>query len=397
LAKGLILKTETEAVRPQQTSPRFVTLRKDQEPARLRAYLRGDARELLERHAIAMPVTTLKAGALRAETAEWTFEVVPLADLQRDPWWRRTLRALRPESWVLSLAPVLTMLGWLAASSSEPMNLSRALAAVIGVIALHAAMNLFGDYHDHMRGWDRVPERGADRVLARGDFRGFEILRVAWASAGLAAICGGALLIANFDQITWKAVLLLLMVLAVVLEFGVSRWGLKYRGFGELAAWFFFGPWLTGGLSWALTGRIPWSAWVMGLPFGSMALLILHLRNFERIMIDSQAGLGTWPARTGFEASKKFTWFCATALMGSLAALLVFADPSPERSLPVLVTSMGLGPLLGVVRAVRSPSGGELHGLAHRGLRLAWAMALSFWCSDLLRLWGSATLARIFS
>gem|GEM_PF-2111787 len=393
----MILKSETDAVRPQQTSARFVTLRQDQEAARLRGFLRGDAQELLERDAVAKPVTTLQAGALRAQTAEWTFEIVQLAELRRDPWWRRALRALRPETWVLSLAPVLSTLGWLAATSAEPLSAWRALAAVIGVIALHAAMNLFGDYHDHMRGWDRVPERGADRVLARGDFRGFEILRAAWASAGLAALCGALLLVANFAHITWKAALLLVMVLAVVLEFGINRWGLKYRGLGELAAWFFFGPWLTGGLSWALTGSIPWSAWVMGLPFGTMALLILHLRNFERIMIDSQAGLGTWPARAGFEASKKFTWFCAIALMASLAALLVFADPSPERFLPVLATSLGLGPLVGVVRSVRSPSGGELHGLSQRGLRLAWAMALSFWVSDVIRLWGSAVLARIFS
>lgn len=397
MAKGLILNSEYSATPAASTTSRFVTLRQDQEAERLRGFLRGDAPELIEQQAVAMPVSTLQAGALRSTTAEWTFEVVKLTDLRREDLWRRVLRALRPETWVLSLAPVLTSIGWLAATSDESLSVIHAIVAVIGVIALHAGMNLFGDYHDHMRGWDRVPERGAGRVLAKGDFRGFEVLRAAWAAAGLAAFCGGFLLFENVEQISWQVALLLAMVLLVVLEFGVSRFGLKYRGFGELAAWFFFGPWLTGGLSWALSGEIPWSAWVMGLPFGTMALLVLHLKNFERIMIDSQAGLGTWPARTGFEASKKFTWFCATALMGSLAVMLVFADPSPERFIPVLVTSLGLGPLILVVRSIRSPTGGELHGLAGRGLRLAWVMALSFWLSDAIRLWSDVILAHIFS
>ncbi len=315
---------------------------------------------------------------------DWTFEFVHLKDLRRPFWMLVWIRALRPDSLVLSVGPILGALGWLIARSQatgELIELKLACLTVIGILALHAAVNLFNDYHDHMRGWDLVREHGGARVISRGWLRAKDVHRAAWAAFLIAIAAGAPVVFSNFSS----GLLLALFALVAVLEFAISRFGLKYRGFAEVTAWFMFGPLLTGGFMWAMTGQVSFHALALGAVYGSLALLCLHLKNFERILVDGRAGLRTWPVRAGFDASKTFTIFCLGLILAAQAFVFVIVDPAAERIVSILAVSLGMGPLASRVMKLKSPLAGRMHGLHRAGLLLAWLNLVALTIGDLIR------------
>lgn len=319
---------------------------------------------------------------------EWVFELVPLERIQKPSWLMVWIRALRPDTLVLSVAPILATLGWLMFGAGEvSLTVSHVILTIVGILALHASVNLFNDYHDHVRGWDRVREHGGARVISRGWLRASDVHRAAWAAFAIAVTAGAPVVLANMSS----GLLLALFALVAALEFAVSRIGLKYRGFAEITAWFMFGPLLTGGFAWAMTGKLMTGALVLGGLFGSLALLCLHLKNFERILIDGRAGLKTWPVRAGFDASKTFTYFCFGLISLSMAFVLVIVDPVPERFLPMMVLALGMGTLATRVNSLESPLAGRMRGLQSAALRLAWMNLAAFALGDLIRFFGGFT------
>ncbi|MDX9731078.1 MAG: prenyltransferase [Bdellovibrionales bacterium] len=370
-------------------SERYVTVA-DQDP-RLASLLDGVVSDPELR-----PILMASLNPVNARN-EWTFEMVPLATLERPSLARVWLSALRPDSWVLSLGPMIASLGFTAAwmrVNEQVFQPLLAVLTVVGIMALHASINLFGDYQDHKRGWDRVRQRAGARVIARGWLRARDVHRAAWGMLGLAALAGAGILLDRMSSFeAWNGlytVLILLPIVFAALAFAVARFGFKYRGFAEIAAWFMFGPLLTGGFFWAMTGAPSWKSLVFGSVFGSLALLSLHLKNFERILVDGQAGIKTWPVRAGFDASKTFTYFCLGLLSFSMATAVVLADPVAERLIPALVLAFGIGPLAARVRRLESPLAGKMRDLHRTGLRLAWMNLLAFSLGDILRLYGDA-------
>lgn len=363
-----------------ETSSRFLTLSGGD--ARLPAFLSGHLRDEPSVRPLLLPL--MNAAGSR-ESEEWVFELVPIARIQKPSWLMVWIRALRPDTLVLSVAPILATLGWLVFSVGDTtLTVSHAILTVVGILALHASMNLFNDYHDHMRGWDRVREHGGARVIGRGWLRARDVHRAAWGAFAIAVSASAPVVWANMSS----GLLLALFALVAALEFAVSRFGLKYRGFAEITAWFMFGPLLTGGFAWAMTGRLMTGALVLGGLFGSLALLCLHLKNFERILTDGRAGLKTWPVRAGFDASKTFTYFCFGLISLSMALVLVLVDPAPERFLPMMVLAFGMGSLAPRVKALESPLAGRMQGLQKAALRLAWMNLVAFALGDLIRFFG---------
>ena len=352
-------------------SERFVTL-SDRDP-KLGRLLDGIAEDPLMR-----PL-------LLQSNSEWTFEFVPLARIQKPSWLLVWIKALRPDSLVLSVAPILATLGWLASwmgRAGGTLPLDHVLLTVVGILALHASVNLFNDYHDHVRGWDRVREHGGARVISRGWLRARDVHRAAWAAFAVAIAAGAPVVLANMSA----GVLLALFVLAAALEFAISRFGLKYRGFAEITAWFMFGPLLTGGFAWAMTGQLMWQSLALGTLFGSLALLCLHLKNFERILVDGRAGLKTWPVRAGFDASKTFTYFVFGLILLSMAFVVVLVDASAVRILPPVVLAFAIGPLASRVHKLESPLASRMHGLQRAALVMAWLNMIAFALGDLIRI-----------
>lgn len=366
-------------------SGRFLTL--EDGDARLSRLLDGYGDDAQTR-----PVLISSLNPIGDARSEWTFEFFKLDEITRPGLGLTWLKALRPDTWVLSLAPLLATCGWLftghvvGGEIHAGLDIRLAVMAAVGVIALHAAILLFGDYNDYRRGWDRVRERGGARVIGQGWLRAGDVKRAAWSMFVFALLLGAAVLARHFSIGGFFALLVVMAAVEFVFGLTSQRFGLKYRGFAEILAWFLFGPMLTAGFFWANTGIFSFKSLALGSVFGSIALLALHAKNFERILVDGQARQMTWPVRTGFDASKTFTYFCVGLVMMSMAAVVVLVDPSPVRLLPCFVLAMGLGPFVTRVYRLKSPVAGSMRGLHRTVLILAWLNLVAFVVGDLVRL-----------
>lgn len=353
-------------------------------PERFLTVSNGDTRlrDLLEgRHTdtAVRPVLVATLNPENLSKTEWTFEFINIGELRVPSLVIVWLRALRPETLVLSLAPMFVVAMWLVREGV--FDFAIMFQALIGVLALHASIGLFNDYHDHVSGWDRLVARGGARVIGRGWLRALDVKRAAWAAFLISIVAGAPLVITRFSV----GVVIALLALLAALEFAVSKFGLKYKGFAEIAAWFMFGPLLTGGFYWAVAGRLTFAAVAWGGLYGSIALLILHLKNFERIMIDGRAGFLTWPVRAGFDASKTFAYLCVSLVLGSAIVIGFIVDPIPERLLMILTLAMGSWPLVKRVHQLESPVSGLMRGLSREGFVLAWWGFLGFILGELVR------------
>jgi 1,4-dihydroxy-2-naphthoate octaprenyltransferase len=353
-------------------------------PERFLTVSNGDSRlrDLLDGRYSDKGVRPVLVATLNPENlskTEWTFEFIKIGELRVPSLMIVWLRALRPETLVLSLAPMFATAMWLARQGV--FDFALMIQALVGVLALHASIGLFNDYHDHISGWDRLDARGGARVIGRGWLRALDVKRAAWAAFAIAILAGAPLVVSRFSI----GVVIALLALLAALEFAVSKFGLKYKGFAEIAAWLMFGPLLTGGFYWAVAGGLTNDAVAWGFLYGSIALLILHLKNFERIMIDGRAGFRTWPVRAGFDASKTFAYFCVSLVLGSAVMIAFIVDAIPERLLMILTLGMGSWSLLKRVHQLESPVSGLMRGLSREGYVLAWWGFFGFVLGELVR------------
>jgi 1,4-dihydroxy-2-naphthoate octaprenyltransferase len=353
-------------------TPKFLTVKTGD--ARLADLLDGRSDDLSVRPLL---VSTLNPESLKA--SDWTFEFVSLDSLNRPSLIYVWIRALRPETLVLSVAPMLAISSLLVREGVFDARIT--VQALIGVLALHAAIGLFNDYHDHVKGWDRISEHGGARVISRGWLRARDVKHGAWTAFGIALLAGVPLAFTRFSI----GIVIGLLALLATLEFAISKFSLKYKGFHEVAAWFMFGPQLTAGFYWAVAGRFEWTALLYGTLFGSFALLILHLKNFERILIDGRAGFRTWPVRAGFDASKRFAYFCLLLVLSASVLISITVDPIPERTLIPAVLILASQSLFTRIRNLESPVAGQMRGLAREGYFLAWWGFLAFILGEIVR------------
>ncbi len=253
----------------------------------------------------ALPVASFRSAEVaRGEGAldQWTFEVVDVATLGAPPFWRALLAAVRWQLLPLTLSPLLSTFLLLAVFGD---NLSplKMLSAAFGVIALHASVFLLNDGADHLRGLEApVIQRGW--MTANDSIQWGRRFLVAGMVIGLPSVLlstGGLYLIAAFGPIA-------------ILGFNHRRYGLKYWGVGDTLIFLAFGPLLTAGAALASAGHIPLAIWHSGVLWGWLTVTIFHLRNFEKLFVDSLQRSGTFLARLGFDRAKKFLFFQLAAL-----------------------------------------------------------------------------------
>lgn len=323
----------------------------------------------------ALPVRSLN---VETSCEEVTFEIVPVGSIDSPGVIGAAWCLLRPTTWVLSLGPLLVTLLYCLARGKD-IHVLIAAFSFAGVISFQAAVTLFKDYYDHIKGRDRLKQKGGNRVIQKGWVRALDVKRAAWALTAFALLCG---LPAVATQFSLVAVVAIFAVLAGF-EFAFQRLGLKKRGIGEVIAFALTGPLLTTCFAWAITGEAEWAHAALGCVFGSIALMYFHLANFENIMSDDQAGIRTWATRAGFDASKTFFYFTASLVLASMIFHIVVFD-SDWRLAPVLAAQVVfLAPLARRVQRLASPLSSELTGIRGEALKLSW-LTMAVWAAGYL-------------
>lgn len=256
---------------------------------------------------------------------------------------RAILAATRPP--FLILAPVTVLLGVATAlHSGAVIEWHYLLAALVGALSAHVAVNTLNEYQDFRSGLDALTQRtpfsgGSGALPARPDgARG-----VWWTT--VAAI---ALTVAIGLYLAWARgpVIVLIGVAGLALILSYTRWLNRDPWLSLLAPGLGFGPLMVLGTQVAMGAAPDLAAWLAALISLCLASNLLLLNQYPDRDADRAVGRRTFPIVYGIAASGRVYGALLT-----VAALLLVGGVLLGRLPPT--TLVALLPLLGGVAAWR--------------------------------------------
>jgi 1,4-dihydroxy-2-naphthoate octaprenyltransferase len=209
------------------------------------------------------------------------------------------------------IVPILLGASWAVYRDLvQPFPWDLFLIALFAGIFLHIAANTFNDYFDWRSGTDPanndyfLPYSGGSRSIELGLISEKALFRVALASLFIASLLG---LVLAFRSGPW---ILLLGVVGALSSYFYTAPPLRLaarKGIGELLIGLNFGPLVTAGTVYALTGSVSLPDFLIGIPVGLLTTAILWINQFPDEDSDRQTGkinlvvlLGKQRARWGY-------------------------------------------------------------------------------------------------
>lgn len=238
---------------------------------------------------------------------------------------RRYLELSRAPFFTAIITPAL-LAAALAYRDTGSMNWVRFVLVMAGLVAAHAAANLFNDYFDYRLGADtaqvkRTPFSGGSPHLVEGRERESTFLALALASLAASAACGVAVMALLGDSfppalgIGAAGVLLGVFYTAPPLK-------LTYRGLGESAILLAFGVLPVLGVYYVLAETFTLNAFLASLPPGFLITNIILANEFPDLVSDREAGKRTLVVRLGTAVSRYVYLVLAAA---AYALIMVFS------------------------------------------------------------------------
>jgi len=269
------------------------------------------------------------------------FEAIRYSDLSRPTFWRVWWQAIRPENFLLTLLPSLSILiyglvnGWSA-------NTGMGLLALLGVFCLQIAIIALNDVEDYLRLVDFPNILSGTRVLQKGWLSVSDLRKMAIISLVLGIALG--------LPVAWQSPAVLVPVgivtLLGVLSFSNRPFGMKYRALGEFVLFWLIGPLLALGISEAIFQRRDVGILLLGAAYGNLACVISHLKNMRDIEVDRSRGVVTLATLKGFKRSRLDVLFFSGAAVVLALGSMVFGASYGTIVRPIILSLGLLGGLL---------------------------------------------------
>ena len=245
----------------------------------------------------------------------------------------------------LVLPPACVALGLgTAVWTSDEVSVLHVVLALIGAIAAHISVNAFNEWFDFESGLDLrtrpTPFSGGSGTLGEHP----EAARTALITACVALALAG--LIGIYFVTVWGLALLPLGLLGMILIVIYTPWMTRFPFLCMVAPGLGFGPMMTMGTDFVLTGSYTWTAFIASLvPFFLLVNLLL-LNQFPDVEADQTVGRRNYPIAIG-RRNAAFIFAIVLACIYLVPIIGWALDLLPAWAL------LGLGTLpLGVVTAV---------------------------------------------
>jgi 1,4-dihydroxy-2-naphthoate polyprenyltransferase len=214
------------------------------------------------------------------------------------------MRAARLPFLTGSLMPV-ALVGALACFRGTWEGFFYFFFTLLGVAGLHTGGNLINDYYDSF-GSDPInryatPFSGGSRVIQNGELTQESVRKLAYTCLGVGVACG---LVLIYYGRPWVAILGLFGLAAAYL-YSASPVQLMSKGLGELTIFLAFGPILTLGAYYAISGQVNREGFYVGLPLAFLITAILWINEFPDLEADTTAAKDHLVARLGLKRSRQ--------------------------------------------------------------------------------------------
>jgi 1,4-dihydroxy-2-naphthoate octaprenyltransferase len=212
------------------------------------------------------------------------------------------IKALRAPFLTGSLIPVI--IGAAYGFIDKHFSLLLFLITALGVAALHLAANLLNDYYD-AKGSDPInvrltPFSGGSRVIQNRQVAPWCVLSIAM-----------FFYVLSLSAAIWLVLLGRPLVLAIGILGVAAGWAysarplqLMSRGWGEICIFFAFGPFITLGAYYVMSGSLSWSAFALGFPQGFFIAAVIWINQFPDYEADRDAGKKNLVVRLGLKLSR---------------------------------------------------------------------------------------------
>lgn len=228
------------------------------------------------------------------------------------------LLATRPWSFPASTMPVLVSIIFLWSQGLE-ISWGLGLMALVNIILVHAAGNVWSDYFDYRKGVDAADTYGV-RILTDRQFTPKEVLCLSITLQVLAVTMGLLMVYLTGITLLWFG----LAGIALSLLYPP----LKYAALGDLVimACYALLPML--GTTFICLGEIVPEVLWLAVPVGSITVAILHANNTRDIETDNRAKIHTFAMLTGrrfaigtylFELILPYCWLLVVSLQGNVS------------------------------------------------------------------------------
>ena len=233
--------------------------------------------------------------------------------------------ATRPWSFPASVMPVAVAFVWLW-SKEVPVVWWLGALAVLNIILVHAAGNVWSDIADYRSGVDAADTFGV-RQLVDGHFTPSEFMRLSL-MLNLLAVGLGLVMV-------WLTGWPLLAIGIVGVALSVCYPRLKYMALGDVVIILCYALLPMLGTSFIAAGKFVCDVLWLAVPVGLITVAILHVNNVRDVTTDRRAGIHTLPMLTGrgfgrwlyvFEVLFPYVWLVLLVVLNvvSWPALAVF-------------------------------------------------------------------------
>jgi 1,4-dihydroxy-2-naphthoate octaprenyltransferase len=219
----------------------------------------------------------------------------------------------------ISTASMASMLlGALFAARDGPLHAGWLTMTVLGIFFIEVAKNASGELFDYDSGADlgvapedRSPFSGGKRVLVDRLLTRAQTRAIALAGYVLGAAAGIIIAAEREPRVLGLGIL----GIGCAFFYHASPVRLSYRGFGELAVAFCYGPLIACGTYLVQRGRISAGIILAAVPLGLLIAAFLWINEFPDYRADRAAGKRTWVVRLGRRrAAVSFAVLIAAAL-----------------------------------------------------------------------------------
>ena len=193
---------------------------------------------------------------------------------------------------------------------------------------LHLAANTYNDYFDWTSGTDQINNdyflqlSGGSRAIELGLITEKQLFRLATSFLALAGLSGIVIMLDN------KVELLYYGLVGAFSGYFYTGYPLRLvarKGIGELLIGLNYGPLMTMGAIYAMSGIHSWEAFLFGIPFGILTTAILWINQFPDSKSDEIAGKHHLVVVLGLEKSSWGYLILMLAAFSSIYALFVYS------------------------------------------------------------------------